>query len=423
MLSGTTGRFFFTAALLSVAECAPAPALVEERGVCNADNLLRLLRTPANLAETLPFCSSYLKKQASTVVVNTVTLTATSYETILFTVFPTQTSYTTTVSSIEPTQSSSTTEVSTRTSTFTEVSSVTTITTVSTDAIQPVRRAASKTPLSQQITESYSPSRISSACDCLTIPVSIASVTSTAAVATTVVQLQSTQTAPEVTTVITVSSTTTLPEVTQIVTVQATSDVSVTTTLVSVVTSTSSVLTGPSQTPGFFVRSYRPSDNFYSGNYLVNRNFNTANQNQALYILGRNTTAPRFDLTAEGYLVIVKSTIATAAATGTEDQKWIAFYHTDVASETLFFDKLANVQACANCQALTFTKTTDSTGTFLIPTDSTRSYQICGTTSAVPFNGLWTSKTNPIRSTCFQEQLVVVKEGVKNPFVINGVQY
>lgn len=52
---------------------------LEERGSCNADNLLRLLRTPTNLPEALPFCKTYLSlpTAGATVIIGTTTRTVT----------------------------------------------------------------------------------------------------------------------------------------------------------------------------------------------------------------------------------------------------------------------------------------------------------------------------------------------------------
>lgn len=93
------GNLLAAAALFKAlpVKAAPYPFVLEERtgsGGCNADNLLRLLRTPSNLPEALPFCSSYLGLPASTTTVSTVTPTVTSYttavtiETALFTENP-----------------------------------------------------------------------------------------------------------------------------------------------------------------------------------------------------------------------------------------------------------------------------------------------------------------------------------------------
>jgi hypothetical protein len=74
--------FLVSALLVGVPFVAGAPrdelnvlarASLEDRDSCHADNLLRLLRTPTNLPEALPFCSSYLHYPASTSVVSTVT--------------------------------------------------------------------------------------------------------------------------------------------------------------------------------------------------------------------------------------------------------------------------------------------------------------------------------------------------------------
>ncbi|KAH8909333.1 hypothetical protein BR93DRAFT_924344 [Coniochaeta sp. PMI_546] len=416
------GRISFSsaallAAALPLVHCAPAPVapLLEERGSCNADNLLRLLRTPSNLPEALPFCSSYLHNPATTVVVSTVTPTDTQYSTDVSVVTSTETSYTTDIYSVEPTETVSITDVSTLTDVVTQTSLVTT--TVS--PVAPIRRAAAKTPLSQQVTASYDPSRISSACACLTIPVSTASVVSTAAKVTTTVTTATTSTAPDVTTIVTLSYTTTLPEVTQTVTVEATTDIEVTTTLVSVLTSTatSSTTSAAAATSGFYLRSYRPQDNFFSGNFLINVDASATNKIQYARISGSNTTAPHLRLTAEGYLAIAKAQAATTAPYGTEAQTWVAFSHVPAVAEPLQFDKLANVLACANCQPLIFQQVVDSGVTYVRITNTAQAVQICSSRApATSYYLFWLgSGTGAIDSSCFTEQLFVSDVGVAGP--------
>ncbi|EGX53251.1 hypothetical protein AOL_s00006g512 [Orbilia oligospora ATCC 24927] len=132
---------------------------LEERTACNADNLLRLIRGQENLAQGLEFCSSWLGKVHTTVTVVGKTITPTI----------------------------TTTEVSTSTSTHlltetatitnTDYSTITNTKTVIVTRLQTVlvwnkvkRTCKTKKPLSEQILSStYPPSRISSACNCLTI--------------------------------------------------------------------------------------------------------------------------------------------------------------------------------------------------------------------------------------------------------------
>lgn len=405
---------FSSAALLAalpLVRCAPAAALIEERGSCNADNLLRLLRTPSNLPEAVPFCSTYLHNPATTVVVDVVTPTKTQYETVVITVTPSQTAYTTEVSSIESTETIFLTEVSTLTHVVTETSLVTTLV----SSVAPVKRAASKTPLSERVTESYDPSRISSACACLTIPVSLASVTSTAAEVTDTLTTQATSLAPEVTRVITLSSTTTLPQVVQVVTVAITTGTEVTTTLTSVITST--VVPSATPTEGFFLRSYRPQDNSYSENFLVNMDASASNKIQYAKISGRNTTATHLSLTSEGYLSISKAQVITSAPYGTEDQTWIAFAHTPAVAEPLQFDKLANVLACANCQPLRFERVIESGVTYIRMTNTQQSLQICGSRAPSTGNYLfWLgASAAAIDRFCFVQQIYVSDIGVWGP--------
>ncbi|RKU46054.1 hypothetical protein DL546_002747 [Coniochaeta pulveracea] len=143
-----------------------ARASVEERGTCNADNLLRLLRTPTNLPQALPFCSSYLHYPGSTSVVSTVDPIVLSTTTATVSLTDTLTS---TITSID-------TAVSTKTTTATATLTVTTQ-----QVATPVRKRTNpKKPLSETVLSSYDASRISSACACLTIPVAVSLTTATA---------------------------------------------------------------------------------------------------------------------------------------------------------------------------------------------------------------------------------------------------
>jgi len=405
-------------AFFALAAAAPASPLLVERGTCNADNLLRLLRTPANLGESLPFCSRYLMLPMSTLAVATLTPTNTLYDTSVATIFPTTTTYTTEVASISPTQTILTTDFSTETSTFIEV-----ISTTSTVIVSPavVVRAA-KTPISEQVVESYPASRISSACACLTIPVAISSVTATAPDETAILTVQTTSTAPEVTQIITISSTTTLPEATQIITLQATTDTSVTQTQTTVIVSTSTLAPLATKPAGFFLRTYRANpDNFFAANYLVNRNLNNLNDfRQYVSILGSNSSAPRFDLTSEGYLKIISSRTSGSATTGTEDLNWVAYIQVGVVSQNLLFDKLANIQSCANCQVLTFVKSVENIGTFVnLANDpstnnpSNYNFQICSSSGNYPFQITTLARD---MAGCFQMRMFVAKEGVYGPY-------
>ncbi|OIW22979.1 hypothetical protein CONLIGDRAFT_625296 [Coniochaeta ligniaria NRRL 30616] len=411
MLSSLGPIAAFLVAALPLAHCAPFPA-VEERGTCNADNLLRLLRTPSNLPQALPFCSSYLHNPATTIAVSTLTPTNTQYDTLVSTVTSTETSYTTEISSIEPTGTVSTTHVSTLTDVVTQTSLVTT-------TVSPVAPAAAKTPLSQQVTETYDPSRISSACACLTIPVSTASVVCTAAPVTTTSTTFTTSSAPDVTTIVTLSSTTILPEVTETVTVESTTELEVTTTLVSVLTSTASSSTtlSAAATSGFYVRSYRQQDTSFSGNYLVTSDASATNKIQYSRIAGSNSTAPRLNLTPEGYLTIIKAQLASSAPYGTEAQTWVAYSHLPPVAEPLQFDKLANVLACSNCEPLVFQRVVESGVTYVRITNTAQAVQICSQRSPSSAYLFWLgSGAAAIDSGCFTQQLIVSDIGVSGPF-------
>lgn len=389
------------AALLPLAECAPA--VIEDRGSCNADNLLRLLRTPSNLPQALPFCSSYLNLPASTIVAGTVTPTGTEYNTAINTVSPTATSLTTQVDSVEPTETVSTTDVSTKTDLLTVTSEATTITTVTVAA--PARRAA-KTPLSQQVTETYDASRISSACACLTIPYSLSSVTTTAASVTTTVTVETTTTAPEVTIVNTVLTTTTLPAVTEIVTLESTTDIAVTTTVVSLVTSTSTTQANPSPT-AFYLRL---ADGSYITNRNENPNNNAAGASQVLLPVSDPSTATQFKLTAEGYLSIVHPGSAyTNAPVGQEAANWVVFNHPSVAYEAAYMNKLASVRACSSCVAVVFQQTTDAEGRAQItPSPASiggKQWWMCNFANAAYGRGLFLSATQNTLYGCTAAQV------------------
>ncbi|KAK6520203.1 hypothetical protein TWF506_000486 [Arthrobotrys conoides] len=159
------------------------PQLEERTGSsgCNADNLLRLIRGQDNLPQGLAFCSTWLGKihTTLTLVGETVTPTITNTEVSS----TTSTDLTTETSTI--TNTAYTTITSTKT--VTETQRIVTITILKKRRI----RAATARPLSDQIlSNTYPASRISSACNCLTLePATTATVylTETAAPVTSVV--------------------------------------------------------------------------------------------------------------------------------------------------------------------------------------------------------------------------------------------
>ncbi|KAL7805625.1 hypothetical protein V8C26DRAFT_417676 [Trichoderma gracile] len=405
------------AVLLAASPLAQATPARGCRAACNAaDNLIRLLRTPSNLPEALPFCSEYLQLPASTITVETVTPTTTAYSTIFTDVFPTVTISTEHVDTVIPTRTVTVTNVHTETSLVTDTSLTTAFVTVTAAAVQ--QRAIS-TPLSQQITQSYGSSRISSGCACLSIPISTMSVTVTAQTVTITETNQFTTTAPEATHIVTSYRTTTLAEVLETTTIDSTVTVPETTTQVSVVTSTVTATAAPSATGYFYIRNVRPAaDNFFTGNYLLNRDFSATNKVQAATIAGANTTAPRMGLTPEGYLTIMQSRVATSAATGTEDQTWVAYVHNNVNSEPLTFDKLSNVQACSTCQPLKFQISQESDGVYInLLNEGSRAIYICGPnpSAGIAFYAFWTALTGPPTTSCFLQRIYESKEGVAGP--------
>lgn len=402
------------AAVLLAAPLAQANPARGCRASCNADNFLRFLRTPSNLPEALPFCSKYLHLPASTIVAKTVTPTTTAYSTIFTDVSPIVTIYTEHVDTVIPTRTITVTNLQTETNIVTDISLTTEFVTVTAAAVQ--GRAVS-TPLSQRITQSYGSSKISSGCACLTIPISTISVTATAQTVTVTETDQRTTTAPEATQTLTSYRTTTLPVVVETTTIESTTTVPVTTTQVSVVTSTVTATAAASPTGYFYIRNVRPAaDNFFTGNFLLNRDFSSTNKIQAATIAGSNTTAPRMGLTPEGYLTIMQSRAAASAATGTEDQTWVAFAQNNVNFGPLSFDKLVNIQACSTCRPLKFEISQESDGTYVNFVDEgARAIYICGPSAGTTFYAFWTSITGAPSSTCFLQRIYESKEGIAGP--------
>ncbi|KAK6344884.1 hypothetical protein TWF718_006836 [Orbilia javanica] len=151
---------------------------------CNADNLLRLLRGQGNLPEALEFCSTWVGN-----VPKTITLTE---ETVTPTVTSTSLSFSTIYYNMTNTNTNTHTEFTTITNTKTLTETITVVT-ITVESKKKRARAASKTPLSDQIlSNTYPASRISSACNCLTLepaPTATVYATETAAPVTEVVVL------------------------------------------------------------------------------------------------------------------------------------------------------------------------------------------------------------------------------------------
>jgi hypothetical protein len=407
---------YLSLAVLLAAPLAQANPARGCRASCYPDDFLRLLRTPSNLPEVLPFCSTFLHLPASTIVAETVTPTTTAYSTVFTGASLTTTIYTELVETVIPTRTTTVTNVHTETSTVTDTSLTTDFVTVTAAAVQ--GRAASA-PLSQQITQSYGSSKISSGCACLTIPISTIYSTATAPTVTVTETYQQATTAPEATQTLTSYQTTTLLEIVETTTIDSTTIVPATTTQISVVTSTVTATAAPSATGYFYIRNVRPAaDNFFTGNFLLNRDFSATNKIQAATIAGSNTTAPRMGLTPEGYLTIMQSRSSASAATGTEDQTWVAFVHNGVNSEVLTFDKLANVQACPTCRPLQFVTSQESDGKYInLSNEGSRAIYICGAnpSAGVSFYAFWTSLTGAPTSSCFLQRIYESKEGVAGP--------
>ncbi|EGX44248.1 hypothetical protein AOL_s00193g160 [Orbilia oligospora ATCC 24927] len=148
---------------------------------CNADNLLRLIRGQDNLPQGLEFCSTWLGKVHTTITLVGETITPTITNTEVSST--TSTDLSTEISTITNTAYTTVTN----TQTFTETQETFTFTKFKHRRI----RAATARPLSDQIlSNTYPASRISSACNCLTLqPPTTATVysTETAAPVTSVV--------------------------------------------------------------------------------------------------------------------------------------------------------------------------------------------------------------------------------------------
>ncbi|RVD83994.1 uncharacterized protein DFL_005761 [Arthrobotrys flagrans] len=130
---------------------------LEERTSCNADNLLRLIRGQGNLQEGLEFCSSWLGKAHTTVTVG---------ETVTPTITTTEVSASTSTHLFTETA----TITNTNYATITNTNTITVTRTQTYIIFRKNKRTCTKTPLSERILSStYPPSRISSACNCLTI--------------------------------------------------------------------------------------------------------------------------------------------------------------------------------------------------------------------------------------------------------------
>ncbi|KAJ6258020.1 hypothetical protein Dda_6932 [Drechslerella dactyloides] len=239
------------AALVSSAPVSINPAhILHERNLCNPDNLLRLLRNEEVLADSVVFCSSYLSLPLMTVTVATVTPT----------VFVSETTTITKVDEVDKTITNTLTFTEFQTNTLTTRTETTNTQTVTVTATvyktitnQLVKRTGS-TPVSVRVA-TYDPSRISSACSCLTIPLAILSVSYTAPAVTTTVSASETV---DVTSTVTetAEASTTVIEVTEtITTITKVQEVEVTTTITTVLTTVTSL---PPVVDKFVLRSNGP---------------------------------------------------------------------------------------------------------------------------------------------------------------------
>ncbi|KAK6361535.1 hypothetical protein TWF730_005255 [Orbilia blumenaviensis] len=369
----SSGKTLAAATLLGALpiQAAPYPFFLEKR-TCNADNLLRLLRTPSNLPEALPFCSTYLGLPASTITVSTVTPTVTSYttkvaiETALFTELPivsstltaTETSVIvqTTTITVEPQQTITAID---RREIGRRCSSSTTTTRASTTSR--VTTTKYTTPLAEKVTgATYPPSRISSACSCLTIPIEISSVTATA---------------PGVTEVITVPSTSSTSET---VTITLTELVSTTetTTIFSTVTETSTRLSEPT---AYALKVVAPGTSD-DGKFVLNRNENPdsngPNTSQVFPLTTDPSQATKYLFRSDGLLqIITSSTQYSSAVVGQESAQWVLFLNPTTLFGPLYSNRYLSVVRCSGCLVVKWQK--DPITGFVTPLNIVRSISIC----------------------------------------------
>ncbi|KAF3135133.1 hypothetical protein TWF594_008521 [Orbilia oligospora] len=347
------------AAFLTALPVQAVPFPLEERSNgCNADNLLRLLRTPSNLPEALPFCSSYLNLPASTVTVSTVTPTATSYttnlsnQTVLFTENP----------------------IFSLTITSTETSVIVTTTTLTVNAQAPARlarRAASTkttTAFVDKVTgTTYPPSRISSACACLTIPIDVTEVTATA---------------PEVTETITLSLL-----YRHIYNDQCPSD-------------TNSALK--------VVAPGTQDDGLYVFNRNENANNNGIGASQSFPITTDLTKATKFTISSDSALrIAVSSTLFTSSVVGQESADWVHFNHPSVPFEALYANKRASIDACTSCYVVKW-NVNPVTG-FCTPSNAgSKPITVCNFPAAGYGRGLYVGTSSATVNACVTVNIRVV---------------
>ncbi|KAF3314070.1 hypothetical protein TWF173_005176 [Orbilia oligospora] len=373
------------AAFLTALPVQAVPFPLEERSnSCNADNLLRLLRTPSNLPEALPFCSSYLNLPASTVTVSTVTPTATSYttnlsnQTILFTENP----------------------IFSLTITSTETSVIVTTTTLTLNAQAPARlarRAASTkttTAFVDKVTgTTYPPSRISSACACLTIPIDVTEVTATA---------------PEVTETITLSSTSVTSSTVTLTLTESTS-VTETSTVYSTVTSTTT--NAPLIPTAYALKVVAPGTQD-DGLYVYNRNENANNNgigaSQSFPITTDLTKATKFTISPDGALrIAVSSTLFTSSVVGQESADWVHFNHPSIPFEALYANKRASIDGCTNCYVVKW-NVNPVTG-FCTPSNAgSKPITVCNFPAAGYGRGLYVGSSSATVYACVTIDLRVV---------------
>ncbi|KAK6530718.1 hypothetical protein TWF281_007557 [Arthrobotrys megalospora] len=238
----------------SLVSSAPNPAhILKERtgsNGCNADNLLRLLRSSDTIGDAVVFCSAYLDLPGTTVTVATVTPTLTVCETTTVTIVDEVEETITNTITVTDTD----TIVNTATNTITNTNVATVTDTAYTTITNQKAKRNTKAPLTSRIA-TYPPDRISSACSCLTVPLEIIPVTYTAPVVTvTVTKSATTETTKTLTENTDVSKT--VVEVTEtITTITNYKDVDVTTTLTTIVTI---YTTPPQPVEKFVLRSNGP---------------------------------------------------------------------------------------------------------------------------------------------------------------------
>ncbi|EPS41155.1 hypothetical protein H072_4989 [Dactylellina haptotyla CBS 200.50] len=295
---------------------------LDGRAVCNGDNLLRMLRATNSISEAIPFCTSYLGRPSAPA-----TVTETVYPTITIPV----TSYVNVTS--------------------TATATITSLTTLSNDTATAIElRARAYTPLSQRVLSSFDASRISSACNCLTLPPVLVTTTVTDEIYIT--NVVATATNNFVSTVTeTVIATVAPGEVLSVL-------------------STSSTCSTPSTDAVYYISPGSVPEWFWGAGDYSEENF-------PIYLVITNTRAMRFKFTPSGYIqVLSRPDQVDDDPTAFEAEHWLLHAKpVGTGAEMIVLNKLGDT-TCEGCYPLTWKVTSDASGSRL---------QICEPDSALPF--------------------------------------